>query len=56
MSGSSDEEGEKLLSDGRAGKDLSSFLAKVDEIGTAPGGHSFDPDAKSFDVHFSTRV
>lgn len=32
MSDSSDE-GERLLSDGRTGKDLSSFLAKVDAIG-----------------------
>ena len=29
----SDEEGEKLVSDGRTGKDLSSFLARVGEIG-----------------------
>ena len=32
MSDSSDE-GDKLLSDARTGKDLSGFLAKVDEIG-----------------------
>ena len=51
MSGSSDEEGEKLLSDGQTGKDLSSFLAKVDEIGTcSPRLSSFDLGAKSFDV------
>ena len=46
MSDSSDE-GEKLLGDGRTGKDLSSFLAKVDEIGTLP---AFDLCLKSFDV------
>ena len=47
MSDSSDEEGDKLLGDGRTGKDLSSFLAKVDEIGTLP---AFDLGLKSFDV------
>ena len=33
MSDSDEEVAEKLLSDGRTGKDLSSLLAKVDEIG-----------------------